>query len=71
MSVLSMEYNFSFANQTNLDISLLNSGFNGFIFSRDTNFFPKENLKTFFRESNSTEILFNEADHPVSADSKY
>ena len=43
MSALSMKYNFSFANQTNLDISLLNS----------------------------TEILFNEADHPVSADSKY
>ena len=52
-------------------ISLLNSAFNNFPFSSDTNIFSEENVKTYFRECNSIEAPFNDADHPVFVDSKY
>ena len=55
--------------QSNLDVSLINFGFNNF--SSDTNIFPDENLKSFFTKCNSIETPFNDSDHLVSIDSKY
>ena len=51
-------------------MSLVNSGFNNFRFSSDTNIFPNGNLKSCFTKCNSTETLFNDSDHPVSIDCK-
>ena len=62
---------FPFLDQLNSDVSLINSGFNNFRFSSDTNIFPDENLNSFFTNCNSIEILFNDSDHPVFTDSKY
>ena len=61
---------FPFTTQTNSDISLINSGFNNFEFSSDTTVFPDENLKQLFTKCNSIETPFNDADHPLSIDSK-
>ena len=61
--------NFPFGNQANSDISQLNSSFDNFSFSSDTNIFPDENLKHFLTEWNSIETPLNDADHPVSIDS--
>ena len=44
---------FTFFDQPNLDVSLINSDFNSFRFSSDTNNFPDENLKSFFTKFNS------------------
>ena len=60
-----------FFDQSNSDVSLINSGFNNFRFSSDTSIFPDENLKSFFTKCNSIETPFNDSDHPVSIDSKY
>ena len=57
---------FPFSEQSNSGISLVNSGFNNFLFSKDTNIFQDENLNSFF-----TETPFNNSDHLVSIDSKY
>ena len=62
---------FSFFDQSNLDVSLINSSFNNFRFSIDTNIFPDENLKLFLIKCNSIETPFNDSEHPVSIDSKY
>ena len=62
---------FPFSEQSNSDISLINSGFNNFLFSKDTNIFPDENLNSFLTECNSIESHFNDSDHPVSIDSEY
>ena len=62
---------FPFFNQPISDVSLINSGFNNFRFSSDTNILPDENLKSFFTKCNSIETLFNDSDHPVAIDSKY
>ena len=62
---------FSFFDQSNLDVSLINSSFNNFRFSIDTNIFPDENLKLFLTKCNSIETPFNDSEHPVSIDSKY
>ena len=62
---------FPFFNQSNSDVSLINSGFNSFRFSSDTNIFQNENLKSFFTKCSSIEAPFNNSDHPVSIDSKY
>ena len=59
---------FPLFDQSNSDVSLINSGFNNFRFSSDTNIFPDENLPSFFIKSNSIETLFN---HPFPTDSKY
>ena len=61
---------FPFFDQSNSDVSLINSGCNNFRFSSDTNIFPDENLKSFFTKCNSIETPFNDSDHPVSIDSK-
>ena len=60
-----------FSEQSNSDISLVNSGFNNFLFSKDTNIFPDENLNSFLTECNSIETPFDDSDHPVSIDSKH
>ena len=62
---------FPFSEQSNSDISLINSGFNNFLFSKDSNIFPDEDLKSFFTECNSIETPFNDSDHRVLIDSKY
>ena len=62
---------FPFFDQSNLDVPLINSGFNNFRFSSDTNISPDENVKSFFTKSNSIKTPFNDSDHPVSIDSKY
>ena len=62
---------FPFFDLSNLDVSLINSDFNNFRFSSDTNIFPEENLKSFFTKCNSIEAPFNNSDHPVCIDSKY
>ena len=62
---------FPFFDQSNSDVSLVNSGFNNFCFSSDTNIFPDENLKSFFTKCNSIETPFNDSDHSVSIDSKH
>ena len=62
---------FPFFDQSNSDVSLINSGFNNFCFSSDANIFPNENLKSFFTKRNSIETPFNDSDHPASIDSRY
>ena len=62
---------FPFFDQSNSDVCLINSGFNNFRFSSNTNIFPNENRKSFFRKCNSLETPFNDSDHPVSIESKY
>ena len=62
---------FPFFDQSNSDVSLINSGFNNFHFPSDTNIFPYENPKSFFTKCDSIETPFNDSDHPVSIDSKY
>ena len=62
---------FPFSDQSNNDISLINSGFNNFEFSDNMNVFPDENLKSFFTECNSIETPFNDTDHQTTIDSKY
>ena len=57
---------FPFSEQSNSDISLINSDFINFLFSKDTNIFPDEYLNSFFTECNSKEIPFNDSVHPVS-----
>ena len=62
---------FPFFDQSNSDVSLINSGCNNFRFSSDTNIFPDENLKLFTTKCNSIETPFNDSDHPVFINSKY
>ena len=62
---------FPFSEQSNSDISLINSAFSHFFFSRDTNIVPDQNLNSFFTECNSIETPFNDFKHSVSIDSKY
>ena len=40
---------FPFSEQSNFDISLIDSGFNNFRFTKDTNIFPDENLNSFLQ----------------------
>ena len=54
---------FPFFDQSNSDVSLINSGFK--------NIFPDGNLKLFFTKCNSIETSFDDSVHPVSIDSKY
>ena len=56
---------FSFSEQSNSEISLINSGFNNYLFSKETNIFPDEN------QFNSIGTPFNDSDQPVPIDSKY
>ena len=63
-----MVYFHSLIGQTRM--CLINSGFNNFRFSSDTNIFSDENLKSFFTKCKK----FNDhhhSDHPASIDSKY
>ena len=60
-----------FFDQSKSNVFFINSCFNNFRFSSDTNIFPDENLKSFFTKCNSIETLFNDSDHPVYVDSKY
>ena len=62
---------FPFPEQSNSDISLINSDFSNFLFSKDTNIVLDENLNSCFTECSSIETPFNGSDHPVSIDSKY
>ena len=62
---------FPYFDQSNPDVSLINSGFNSFLFSSYTNIFPDKNLRSFFTTCNSIETPFDDFDHPVSIDSKY
>ena len=71
MCLLCQSNTFPFSEQSNSNISLINSGFNNFLFSKDTNIFPDENLNLFFIECNSKETPFNDSNHPVYIDSKY
>ena len=57
--------------QSNSHVSLINSGFNNFRFSSDTNLFPGENLTSFFTKCNSIKTPFNDYDHPVSINFKF
>ena len=52
-------------------ISILDSGFNCFIFSRDISIFQYEHLKTYLTEFNSIKTLFNDAGNPESIDDRY
>lgn len=52
-------------------ISILNSGFNCFIFSSDISISQYDHLKTNFTELNSIKTLFNDVGNPVSMDDKY
>ena len=56
---------FPFSEQSNSNISLINCGFNNFIFSKDIN------KNCFFTECISIETPFKDSDHPLSIDSKY
>ena len=58
---------FPFSEQSNSDISVINSGFSNCLFSQDTNIVPDENLNSIFTEFNSVQT----PDHPVSLDFKY
>ena len=60
-----------FFDQSNSVVSLINSGFNNFGCSSDTNIFPDENLKSCFTKCNYIETPFNDSGHPVSIYSKY
>ena len=60
-----------FFDQLNSVASLINSGFNNFGFSSDTNIFADENPKSFFTKCNYIETPFNDSGHPVSIYSKY
>ena len=62
---------FPFPEQSNSDISLINSDFSNFLFSKDTNIVLDENPNSCFTECSSIETPFNGSDHPVSIDSKY
>lgn len=44
---------FSFYDQSNSDVSVINSGFNEFLFPSDTSIFPDKNFKLFFTKCNS------------------
>ena len=59
-----------FFDQSNSDVSPINSGFNNLCFSSDTNFSQMKILNHFFTKFNSIETPFNDSDHPVSIDSK-
>ena len=50
---------------------MLNSGFNDFTFSNDTNIVPDNNLRLYFTEYNSIETPFIDVDHLGYVDSKY
>ena len=62
---------FPFSEQSDSDISLINSDFNNFLFFKDTNIFQDENLNSLFTECNSIETPFNDSNHPESIDFKY
>ena len=62
---------FPFSEQSNSNISLINSAFSHFFFSKDTNIVPDQNLNSFFTECNSIETPFNDFKHSVSINSKY
>ena len=51
---------FPFFEQSNSDISLINSGFNSFLFSNDTNIFLDSNLNSLFTECNSIGIVLTD-----------
>ena len=71
MSLRCQSNTFPFPEQQNSDISLINSGFNNFFSTKDTNIFPDENLNSFFTECNSIRTPFKHSDYPVSVDFKY
>ena len=68
MCLLCQSNTFPFSEQSNSDISRINSGFTNILFPKDNKTFPDENLNSFLTILTNP---FNNSDHPVSIDSKY